>query len=104
MPACACNRLRRSGRDAARRAVRTIVVRRKVAQAARAGMSAYRKPARDPGFAARRALRSAPIRGIAVRMLEEIEKKTHAQRQMPPLRKHRVNADGRRGEIVEHAD
>ena len=51
----------------------------------------------------RRAARSYPVRGIAVRMLEEIEKKPHPQRQMAPLRKHGMNADGGRRIAVEHA-
>ncbi|KOT02782.1 hypothetical protein DM50_4157 [Burkholderia mallei] len=47
---------------------------------------------------------SSPIAGAFVRVLQEIEKEPDPERQVPALRKHRVNADRRRGERVEHAD
>src|SRR5258708_40171686 len=40
---------------------------------------------------------------MAVRMLEKVQKQPDPQRQMPALRKDRMDADRRRGELVEHA-
>src|ERR1044072_109214 len=89
-------------RSAADEPLQSIVVRGNAHTRWVQGLFAYRKPLRGYARRATRRPASAPVIGMAVCMLEKIQKQPDPQRQMATLRKHRVDADRRGGGFVEH--